>query len=653
MKKLILSLIALLVIMVFFSCSDYVGDMPGNIKPKLVIYDTYDNISSNKTRVQWYANDQDGTKIKYSYCITTDTTMTVSEAEMELDAELWSETEDSYVELSMPFAPLNSDIMFVDSTTFIDTVEFVEVTREIVWSRFFLFAEDPEEDGKTAVTSKVFGRTNRIPKFPMLKSEKLGFNGFDDYRFIIGPDSSQMILENETSTWEAIDFTWRGEDDDGYDVVLEFRWELWSIDPHPDSIDVKIDMVASEDWRETPTSVKFSKVLYDYFLTDVTRDRYSFKIWVRDDAREESDEHTTANFYIFTPKLEKGILLVDDTSLRNMGSYLTFEGNPDKNVVKDLYDSLLVNAGFTIDSADPLTDYDYWDVVTDGEPTLKALAEHRLIVIQSEDRKSTINYDSYRRTLEEYINVGGKVFLVGSSNLLAEDLKVDNYKKPIRVVFEDFNDSSQPFNEGTMEFFYTYFGIYSYTHPESKSFWSQSMYESGNLLLIGKIPGNYYYTDNYGFVGAAPVGHITDVNFTDMNIDSTVVNTYWTDASAPLGTTVELTLKKNGNILTGIPSFEAFKGEVVYEFKSVYDYDEHSDIREWTNPNLADSLNLSGPVAQIDGAVLTRYQANDDVYRTAMCTLPLIFMDNSDGSVSNMFKAMIDWFEIDIDPMTK
>ncbi|MDA3837444.1 MAG: GPI anchored serine-threonine rich family protein [Candidatus Delongbacteria bacterium] len=623
------------------SITDMSNDFFGTSVPLVYLYDTSDIISNAEYKVQWYGNSNDSTNLNYFYCITTDTTMTNTQAETAL-AGLWDETVNNYADVSFPMVQLNSSELFIDSTTYIDTVEAIEVTRKVVFSKFFIYGVD-EFGAVSEVNSKIFGRTNQRPKYPMVTSSEFDINGYDEYWFTIGPDSAALVLPDATDFWDPIGFRWMSEDPDGYDVKLEFKWELWALD----GIGTDIEIISqSSGWADTYRSKSFSDVIYNYSAEG----KFSFRVWVRDDALEEAENHATVNFETFAPTFEKGILLVDDTNTRVMGSYLVYEGNPDKDLVNTLYDELLQNSGYSIDSANPLTDYDYWNVESQGSPSLRTLGEYRLVIIQSEDRQKSISYLDPWGTLEDYLNVGGKVFLVGSSNLLIEDLKIDRYKEPIRVVFEDFNDSSQPFNEGIMEFFYTYFGIYSYTHPESKTFWSQSMYESGNPVLLGVIPEDYCYTDNYGFVGVIPYGHITDPNFADLNIDSIVVNTYWVDADAPLSTTVDLALKNNGSVFTGIPSFEAFKGEVVYQYKSVYDDDTYTDFREWTNPNLADSLNLSGPVTTRDGAVLTRCIADNDQYRTAMCTLPLIFMDNSDESVSNMFKAMIDWFDLELDP---
>ena len=66
MKKLLVLFAISIVSLQFFSCStDYDGKDPVNQDPIINIYDTSDITSSKKTKIQWYGNDIDGTKLNY------------------------------------------------------------------------------------------------------------------------------------------------------------------------------------------------------------------------------------------------------------------------------------------------------------------------------------------------------------------------------------------------------------------------------------------------------------------------------------------------------------------------------------------------------------------------------------------------------------
>ena len=673
MKKMILLFMALSVSIVFFSCSgEYDGSMPENTLPKLTIYDTSDIISRAETRVQWYGNDDDGTNLKYYYCLTTDTTMTEVEAVDSLDG-LWNETDKYYVDISMPFAEFNSNIMFVDSTTY---VEDTTVETKVVFTKFFLYGVD-EKFGKTAIVSKIFGRANTRPHFPMVSSDKLDIIGYDEYNTTVGPDSAVMVLRKKTSFWDPIDFKWRSEDDDG-EVDLEFKWELWSLDDGGNDIerisfshvkedlDNEIEEDTTKVWFQTPLSSEIDSVIFD----NGSIEKYSFRVWVRDDAFEESDNYTTINFNVFVPSSHKGILLIDDT--KDELYTLTKEkmGNPDGAEVDLLYKNLIETKGYYLAENLPATEddsllvYRCWDYHGKGYPPLKEISKYRLIIIQSEDRLSSnvsgLSYDGYHKNLARYLNIGGKVFILGHSALLVEDLLSMGYIEPKRTVF---SEPGGRFNQNVQDFFYEYFGIYSYTEPESRPWWSQDIYNfwdprpPAGYNLRESISEEYYMKDNHDFIGVTPYGHVTDVGIAELAVDSAQVNKYWknlVEAVGPFPMFLELAVKNNGSVLPGIPNFEAYKGEIIYGYKSIYDEPEMYDL-SWTNTNDSATVNLEGQVLHRSGTLATRYIAKGKVYQTALFAFPLIFMDNEseiigEGKIYDMFHAMIDWFELDRDP---
>ncbi|MBN2789561.1 MAG: hypothetical protein JXR69_05185 [Candidatus Delongbacteria bacterium] len=622
--------------------------------PEVYIYDTSDIIANSEYKVQWYGNSNDSTNLSYFYCISTDTAMTNTESETALTG-LWSGTSNNYAEVSFPMTYLNSTKLFTDSITYIDSVQAIEVTRKIVWSKFFVYGVD-EFGAVSDVKSKVFGRMNNKPKHPMIYSETFGINGFDQYWFTIGPDSAKIVLPNETSYWKPLEFGWMGEDPDGPEVDLEFRWELWALDDLGADIEI---IAASNDWSVSNISVEFSDVIYNYS----SEGNYSFRIWVRDDALEEAENHATVNFSTFSPTFEKGIIFIDDTDddKYNSMDYMQNTGNPDGVAVKAMYEQFLQNAGYQADAGDPLLDYDAVDFAEPipGEvyqPDLKTLSGYRMIVITTEDRSTStgISYAKYMDQLSEYMNIGGKVMIIGNSAILLHDLYVNNYEEP----FTDNFENASYLNIDMCRFFYEYFGIYNYSTPESKTFFCQLLYDIGHPLL----PSDYYMTDNYDFIGATKYDHISDPGIGELKVDSTQVNKYWKNYPGPGGSTFEFTLKENGTVLTGIPTFQAYKGEIVLKYKSIYDlpFETGSDSTtvdgdlvhdlKWRNPVADATENISGPVLEKSGAVATRYISTGDIYRTAFIGLPLIFMDNSNGEVSDMFSAMIDWFALENDP---
>ncbi|MCK4978936.1 MAG: hypothetical protein KAS62_01000, partial [Candidatus Delongbacteria bacterium] len=628
--------------------------------PIVYLYDTSDIISNSEFKVQWYGNSNDSTNLNYFYCVTTDTTLSNTSATTILSQPLWYNTLNNFADISFPMTKFNSDILFIDSTTYIDTVEAIEVTRKVVFSKFFIYGMD-EYGAVSEVSSKVFGRINQKPKYPMVTSNKFDINGYNEYWFTIGPDSAEIVLPNETSFWKPIDFRWMSEDPDGHDVKLEFKWELWALDGTGADIEI-VDQ--SSSWSIDNLSVEFSSVLYHYN----SEGKYSFRVWVRDDALEQAENHATVNFSVYAPQFDRGVLYLDDTddSKFNSANYLEYTGNPDGAEVNAMYEQFLVDAGYTLNNADPLLDYDVIEFIEPlpGElyqPSLKILSNYRMVVIASEDRtRSTgINYAYYKEQLSDYMDIGGKVMIIGHSAILLNDLYVNSYEEPVRDVF----DNPTYLNTDMCSFFYDYFGIYSYSTGESKTHFVSDMYAIGHPLN----PSDFYLTENYDFVGVTKYDHITDVGIGALKVDSVQVNKFWKNYVTNLGpftdVVFELTLKENGTVLTGVPTFEAFKGEIVLEYESIYDlpFEAGSDSTtvdpggvihalDWYNPAADATDNLKGPVLRKTGAVATRYISNGDIYRSAYIGFPLVFMDNTEGKVSDLFTAMIDWFDLEIDP---
>jgi len=699
MKKLLVIFALFIVSLQFFSCStDYDGKDPANEGPIINIYDTSDITSSKKTKIQWYGNDIDGTKIKYYYTVTTDTTLNASTVLTALplnglDSDgrpNWTQTENTYAYISMPYGPYHSATVFMEDTTFTETgVDSVtiNVPFKAVYSKFFVFGVD-EKDNRTEMTQKIFRRTNRKPKHPMIFSSKLVVNGFDQYWMTIGPDSAQMVLREATSFWKPFDFKWMGEDPDGTDVDLEFKWELYE---RGTSIGDSI-VIASSGWSINNLSKSFDDEIFD----NDPQGKYSFRVHVRDDAFEESDNYATVNFEVFAPKFDKGILLIDDTE----GSLypppgLLYMGNPDGTAVTSFYESLLRYAGYKpeTEATDSLMMYrikkfkkgtefvgwNYFEVDDDSDPStpdvldstaiyrgvydpsIRELTKYRLVIIASDDRANltgvdfagTPPYTGYNLYLSNYLDVGGNVFMLGNSALMGklyaspDQMPINKYSEPFRQIFDSNAPVVSTISTGTKEFFNKYFGIYSMIFPEQKTYFT----EGG-----AQICSDHYLADNYDFIGAGVYEHITDSNIKPLRIDSAKVNQAWFDR--PVTTRVQkLALKDNGSVFTGVPTFEAYKGEVVYKYQSIYDL-AHDDSLSYEINNTDTVLThylwcknkLTGaiysPVTKRSGSIATRYVAEGDVFRTAFFALPTYFLDNSSNQVSDMFKTMIEWFDL-------
>jgi hypothetical protein len=708
MKKLIFLAAGMICAAFIWSCSEeYKGSMPDNNSPVLHIYDTTDSTSSKRTKIKWYGNDIDGMKMKYYYIVTTDTTLNETEVFEKLPLDVnelkkWNVTGETYAFVSLPYYNFNSDTMFVDLRDYGNVVtvtgDTVHVTFRAVFSKFFVLGID-EEGTRTPVRSKIFKRTNIKPKHPMVYSKKLGINGFEKYWMTVGPDSAQLVLPEETAYWKAFDFKWMGDDPDGSDVGLEFRWELHELrQPHkPDTL---VTGTFQTEWNGTDSvkipywsSACLSKTLSKEIYYHNPNGRYSFRVWVRDDAFEESEHNATVNFEVFASKLTRGILYIDDTdpSLYPPPGYTMWMGNPDNSLTKPYYEELIESCGYRKEG-DMSVDSTMWyrsavfertmeeNGKTYYSPDIRELTKYRLVIISSDDRSNfygvnfmgEAGYAGYRIALKNYLDVGGKVFLAGPSVLLGQyfemtpsQLPVNKYQAPFRQYFErDIFDgvenaggAASATNTEVRMFFNNYFGIYFMNFPEQKTYYTIPGTNDAQYLT------DHYLADNYDFIGCYLYGHIKDIPVEKLRIDSVKVNKAWFDSPPGSGGRIrQHALKDRGTVFTGVPTFETYKGEIVFGYMSLYDLpaaDYDPDIVfdfPWESPSdtLKHSLKLmnrvtgevAGKVLKRSGSVAARYIADNDLFRTAFFTMPLYFMDNSDGQVNSMFKAMIEWFEI-------
>ncbi|MBU4486985.1 MAG: hypothetical protein KKD38_08660, partial [Candidatus Delongbacteria bacterium] len=332
---------------------------------------------------------------------------------------------------------------------------------------------------------------------------------------------------------------------------------------------------------------------------------------------------------------------------------------------------------FTIVGAD--TTFTTEDIyVNFYSPNIRKLSEYRLVIIASDDRSNETGVDfsgtadnpGYSEYLTKYLDVGGKVFVIGHSALMKKQpyrLEVNKYNPPIRQVFDPYAAELTEVADITLNFFHDYFGVYSVTFPETKTWFSQEIWD----VKPQNVPADYYLKDNFDFIGVTPYEHITDAGIVPLKLDSAKVNESWKDFYLQQGPNfffVPLSLKDNGSVLTGIPTIEAFKGEAVYRYKSIYDLPRVADNNEmvfdtdengtiyhslkYTDPVLTDGDN-SDYITRKSGTIATRYISYSDVYRTAFFAFPMYYMNNDNGEVTQMFKTMIDWFNLEADPIKK
>ena len=698
-KNKLFILFGLLFILAACSLDDITGDKSVSEDPMLEIFDTPQVFSNKVTRVEWTGVDGDNVNITYRYVVSTDTTLStdensdnyvldkipldatyieqISETE-QIERDLWTTTTNKYANISFPFDNKNADhhsrITQEYTVTVEDTLEFTE-SLVFVKSWFYLIAED--ETGKlSAVQSKEFYRSNKLPEIAYFRSEKLDMRGFKIYSY--AAKDPALLLKSETEFWKPIEFNWIGNDPDsepGNIVQLSYKYKLYETTGG-----------TKQKFYESAWIPNLSKVQLDDELWERNnRGDYRFELFVKDDAEKIGKDSIVATFSVFPPEFNKGVLFLDDTDYS-----LTYDrtinrgklGTPDSLSVSSRYKSLFDELGYSESPANSLDLFDY-KVVTDiveiyqdtvitylfneGEidtiynisdkkryVTLDEITDYRMVIIASEDRsvQSGIDYNDFGKNLIEYLNVGGKLMMIGNSILLdGTELGESNFQEPKIMSFgED--------DKGNL--FKNYFSLNGYITGET-------------YQKIVTKQGVY----NYDFIGA----NALFPGLKPLKLDYSKTEQFWAPEAPSI---VECAgLKENGSVYSGIAALITNKAENFYGYRSIYDLpvygrtqndDADSLVYEIVDSDTlvhdlywnavhptTGALLYQGKVIHRTGSVGARHtgwgkdeNGNDLVlFKTAFITMPLVFIDNNDNELSELFEWLVEWFDLEVDPMAK
>ncbi|OYD16021.1 hypothetical protein CH333_03710 [candidate division WOR-3 bacterium JGI_Cruoil_03_44_89] len=186
-----------------------------------------------------------------------------------------------------------------------------------------------------------------------------------------------FVLLSPSDWWEGVPLMFTGYDPDPGGAVVDYSY--------------KVDSKPWSDWQKD-TSVVL--VPSDF---DSLSGPHTVMVKSRDNTGIEDPTPAEVGFVLLLPSMERSMLLVDDTKDGGGGP-----GNPTDEQVDDFYASIL--GGY---------EYDEWDL-SDSNLTKAALANHR-IVFWHADHKSYQEHNvfNYIDLLQEYLNVGGKLFLGG------------------------------------------------------------------------------------------------------------------------------------------------------------------------------------------------------------------------------------------------
>lgn len=184
-----------------------------------------------------------------------------------------------------------------------------------------------------------------------------------------------FVLPSTSDWWEGIPLLFTGYDPDPGGVVVDYSY--------------KVDSKSWSDWQ-TDTSVILIPSHFDSLSGS-----HTIRVKSRDNTGIEDPTPAEIEIVLLLPNMGKSILLVDDTR-DGVGS----PENPTDEEVDSFYKDILNSY-----------EYDEWDL-SDSTLTKNALANYRIIFWHA-DHKQDHRLPRYTNLLQEYLSVGGKLFLGG------------------------------------------------------------------------------------------------------------------------------------------------------------------------------------------------------------------------------------------------
>jgi len=199
-------------------------------------------------------------------------------------------------------------------------------------------------------------------------------NLFPETEIVVGPpDGSEVFsLATQTETWHGVEFQLHGSDSDGSIVGYEYA----------------LDDTAQ--WSFTAENA--------VRLFGIAGGAHTFFARAVDDASGKDAQPAQRHFTAVIPTFDRGILVIDET---RDGSGA--KGSPSDEQVDRFYRNILTGNG---------RNFTEWDRAKQGPPKAADLAPYSLLLWHGDDRAEQLIRTSLD-VLKDYLNVGGKLWLVG------------------------------------------------------------------------------------------------------------------------------------------------------------------------------------------------------------------------------------------------
>jgi hypothetical protein len=395
-------------------------------------------------RIYWYGTDEDGRVDAFEYAVVPTDSLrdhatqyaglpTVRQyPSLQVDPLRFTDPNNSvhrdsldWVQLLPPNVVQSSEVLLyadIDTTVAIDQFLFVRAIDNLGLRSDVKFAR--------------YSRQNHPPNtYIQLDTIEVIQPNFSSPR--IERPRKYFSLPQATATYPGITIGWSGSDSTDFpdeQPPFEFNWVLYG--PYPDRDSALPDSTKLRATNDNPATPRVEWTDQDrHTFFNLRSGWYAFEVRARDDAFVADPNPAVARFEVVEPSFHKPYLLLDATNWRsgqliNAGA-VNFREPRDDSLLPDtimaMYDALFSGHGYNFNP-----EQDTWHRQTDlcedcyiAMPDRDITGQYKAIIVYDEDMQIPLDKDNqireYENVLGEYLNVGGRVVLIGR-NLFANSV---------------------------------------------------------------------------------------------------------------------------------------------------------------------------------------------------------------------------------------
>jgi hypothetical protein len=404
------------------------GPEPQNMIPQVFFSDIPpegDSVSISP-RIYWYGTDQDGFIVAYQYAVIVDSVIKVwGGGTLDLEGAIDSLKGIGPDSASWVDNATRLNIFGVHVTAEGGNSGNVRLYAEMDPSIFtpqhiFLRAVD-NASGTSEIKTRMYWRNNHAPQCSLDVDSTFVENNF-------------YCLPETTQTWKGIEINWVGLDTLDYPDMRKqpdfyYRWELWG--PYADTLklnDPIAKKVASsldsikigETWLRDEWTLNKSNIFRNLDnYPDSGYGWYQLRVWSRDDAFVSSIKPAKTFFRILKPLFRykdsqrKTILVLDATTYGGKA-----DGRPNLTMTRAFYDTTLSQLQVSQPGI-----CDNFNILPLGEsPSEDSLSRYDLVIVLNLGKDVGISEKNWIK-LENYLNVGGRIWVIGMNNYGVMNMK--------------------------------------------------------------------------------------------------------------------------------------------------------------------------------------------------------------------------------------